>query len=176
MRKRSSWHDLVSSELKRCSLPCCHSSAFVHVFLQSHLSSSASVVCLDPIRFLQILRNHSAAPATAAAVPAPALVSTASLSAADITLLRSCLSAAVFDSSPVDFTAQLGVRFLSQPQAPASGSDAGTALGGTLRLAAVRLGAALLTATVHAEFERQRAAQWQALVALAVSDGDAWQG
>ncbi|CAI5956350.1 unnamed protein product [Closterium sp. NIES-65] len=111
----------------------------------------------------------------------------------------------VFDSSPVDFTSDLGVRFLSRPppvtaqppptpqpsatsqppltpqsvgSAPASAASPATTPAptaapkqpGSVRHTLVRSAAVVLDWLLLPEFERQRAAQWTALLHCSVRD------
>ena len=65
--------------------------------------------------------------------------------------VRLCGCGQIFDSSPVDFLATLGVRFLAPPGSP------------RWRAAAAHAASAALTAVCAANFERQRAEMWEAL-------------
>jgi len=88
---------------------------------------------------LQLVSGHASAGGAAAA--------------ARYSLLARCLAGEAYDSGPVDFLSERGVRFLSPPGSPA------------WRTAAASGAAVLLDAALARRFATQRAAYWAALEA-----------
>jgi hypothetical protein len=79
--------------------------------------------------------------------------------------LRRCVAGQIYDSCPIDFLSEIGVRFLSHP--PGGQQSAA-------RFAAAKVAAIVLDGLFKGRFETQRRDFWHTLESAAVSNSQPW--